>query len=158
MLPTRILVRPGRWFPPTGTFPKREFTQLYFARRRLADQKSSFLLTNVKRLPASSLRCAAREVALALVTPAMPAKDEPASLEPLKINGLEIKPLEERQTEGVRRGRAKTVVNGPKQFRMSAEDRNEENDDYVDVATFGVLSPLCLARTRRKPKRVRRQK
>jgi len=40
------------------------------------------------------------EVALALVTPAMPAKDEPASLEPLKINGLEIKPLEERQTEG----------------------------------------------------------
>lgn len=40
------------------------------------------------------------EVALALVMPALPAKDEPTSLEPLKINGLEIKPLEERQTEG----------------------------------------------------------
>ena len=40
-----------------------------------------------------------REVALALVTPAPPTKNEPTSLEPLQINGLEIKPLEERQTE-----------------------------------------------------------
>jgi hypothetical protein len=40
-----------------------------------------------------------REVAVALVTPATPTKDESASLEPLQINGLEIKPLEERQTE-----------------------------------------------------------
>ena len=40
-----------------------------------------------------------REVALALVTPATPTKDESPSLEPLHINGLEIKPLEERQTE-----------------------------------------------------------
>jgi hypothetical protein len=39
------------------------------------------------------------EVAVALVTPATPSKDESASLEPLQINGLEIKPLEERQTE-----------------------------------------------------------
>jgi len=42
---------------------------------------------------------ARREVAVALVTPATPTKDESASLEPLQINGLEIKPLEERQTE-----------------------------------------------------------
>jgi len=41
---------------------------------------------------------ARREVAVALVTPATPTKDESASLEPLQINGLEIKPLEERQT------------------------------------------------------------
>jgi hypothetical protein len=40
-----------------------------------------------------------REVAVALVTPAMPTKDESANLEPLQINGLEIKLLEERQTE-----------------------------------------------------------
>jgi hypothetical protein len=40
-----------------------------------------------------------REVAVALVTPAIPTKDEPASLEPLQIKGLEIKTLEERQTE-----------------------------------------------------------
>jgi len=40
-----------------------------------------------------------REVALALVTPATPTKDESPNLEPLQINGLEIKPLEERQTE-----------------------------------------------------------
>jgi hypothetical protein len=40
-----------------------------------------------------------REVAVALVAPAMPTKDEPASLEPLQIKGLEIKTLEERQTE-----------------------------------------------------------
>ena len=43
--------------------------------------------------------CEHREVALALVTPAPPTKNEPTSLEPLQINGLEIKPLEERQTE-----------------------------------------------------------
>ncbi len=40
-----------------------------------------------------------REVAVALVMPATPTKDESPSLEPLQINGLEIKPLEERQTE-----------------------------------------------------------
>ncbi len=40
-----------------------------------------------------------REVAVALVAPAIPTKDEPASLEPLQIKGLEIKTLEERQTE-----------------------------------------------------------
>ncbi len=40
-----------------------------------------------------------REVALALVAPAAPTKDESPSLEPLQINGLEIKPLEKRQTE-----------------------------------------------------------
>jgi len=40
-----------------------------------------------------------REVAVSLMTPATPTKDESASLEPLQINGLEIKPLEERQIE-----------------------------------------------------------
>jgi len=44
-----------------------------------------------------------REVALALVTPAPPTKDESPSLEPLQINGLEIKPLagtESEQSDG----------------------------------------------------------
>ena len=40
-----------------------------------------------------------KEVAVALMTPATPMKDESAILEPLQINGLEIKPLEERQVE-----------------------------------------------------------
>ena len=44
-----------------------------------------------------------REVALALVTPAPPTKDESPSLEPLQINMLEIKPLagtESEQSDG----------------------------------------------------------
>lgn len=44
-----------------------------------------------------------REVAVALVMPAPPTKDEPASLDPLQINGLEIKLLagtESEQSDG----------------------------------------------------------
>jgi hypothetical protein len=40
-----------------------------------------------------------REVAVALVTPAMPTKTDSAGVERLQINGLEIKLLEELQTE-----------------------------------------------------------